>query len=470
MSARSKKKTVLPALIIATAALLITATILFIIFPTAKIQDTKRLTENTYNSLFISMYSIENYSEENFKEFRGLDTIVTTHTARNANELVAYLDLAFQSDNIIDTVYIGLDPYILYKSGATSEVAMAAELADLFEYIISYPDVTFEILLPAPRIDYWTGLNPEQSESATLAYRHAISCFEPHTNAICFFSGNEKWLIMNPNNYTGKITTNALISQKILLSSFCDRKFVINVSNADMLLNELRSIIATESTSPAEYPDLSDKTIVFFGDSILGLDYGSYSIPGVINGLTGADFYNYAIGGTTGCDADTTTDADHSFTDQMNKLISHADFYTGDHTQFPYDKVADDNLVFVINYGFNDYLHGYATEEFYQALEAEIALLKKEYPGAQIIIMVPHGNVYADAGVADPNKKGIFLSEYADIVRQLAKEQNLTLLDVPSIVVVDETTHSDYFKDGCHYNEQGRFQLAQHIISVIECN
>lgn len=42
------------------------------------------------------------------------------------------------------------------------------------------------------------------------------------------------------------------------------------------------------------------------------------------------------------------------------------------------------------------------------------------------------------------------------------------LPDVPTLVTVDEDTHKEYFRDGCHYNEPGRFYMAQYIIDIIE--
>lgn len=464
VSVQKKKFVIFPFLIV--LALIIIAGILFTVFSSDKVQYTMSLSENSYDSLFISMYSIENYSAEDFQTFRGLNTLINPHPVKSSKELISYLDSAFASGNVIDTVYIGLDPYKIYQSGATSEAAMAETLTGLFAYMRDYPDVTFEILLPAPQIDYWLALNETQREAALLSYRYLISCMSPHSNAICFFHGSEEWLIANPNNYTGPFSPNPLISQKLLLFSFCDREYQVTVANADLLLDKLRSVI--EKQAGAKYPDLSGKTIVFFGDSILGLDYGSYSIPGIINGLTGADVYNYAIGGTTGCDFNTDTDSDNSFRDQVDKFVNRADFYTGDNTRFPYDNINSENMVFVINYGFNDFLFSFEPEDFYQALQNEITLIQNEYPEAQIMIMVPHENVYAGSGKVAPNEQGIFLTEYADAVKKLAAEQNLTLLDVPALVTVDEDTHKEYFRDGCHYNEQGRFYMAEYIIDIIE--
>ena len=442
--------------------------IFFIVYPINRLKDLHNLSHNSYDSIFISMYSVENYSSEAFLTFRGLNTYVSKHPARTVSELSSYLETALQSDNTINTVYIGLDPYILYQKGNTSEIEMAAAMSDIFDFIIQYPNVTFEILLPAPSMDYWRSLDESKLDKVLISYRYAVSCFEPHQNAMCFFVSDEEWLINNPANYETDFITNALISQKILCLAFCDRIGLINNSCAEEILAHFKEMILAEKESPSNiYPDLSDKTVVFFGDSILGLQNGSYSIPGVINGLTDASVYNYAIGGTTACDADASTDSDNSFTDQLGKFLNQADFYTRDDTQFPYSAVDSSDLVFVINYGYNDYKCCHSPQNLYDVLAREITQIKTAYPESQIILMCPYENIYYYNGVASVNENDETLVEYANAVKSVASDIDITLLDVPSFI--EGTANStEYFVDECHYNEYGRFYLAQYIISAIK--
>ncbi len=448
--------------------LILISLLIFYYLPIEKMHDLQSLKNESYDSVFISMYSIENYSPEVFKEYRGLNTNIATHTIKDMDELIEYLDAIFASNNSIDTIYIGLDPYKFYTPDNATSSAFTEQIDALPDYMIDHPNVTFEILLPSPSIDYWCSLDSQQTEDILSSYRYATALFDPIFNVICYWVGHEEWLISNPYNYTNQFAPNALISDKIVRISFCDHSTEVNVDNIQSAVEKLSTLIASQKESPIFYPDLSDKSIVFFGDSILGLDYGSYSIPGVIHGLTNAKVYNYAIGGTTGCDWNTTTDTDQSFTDQLNKFLNQENFYTGDNTQFPYGKIASEDMIFVINYGFNDFITNISPEFFYNTLDSEISRLQSAYPESQIIIMVPHENIYAGSGTACANNNGIFLFEYANSVRQLASTKELTLLDVPALMDVDEANHTKYFRDGCHYNEYGRFLLAQHIITVIE--
>ncbi len=467
MTKRSKKNFILSISLI--IILLVLTGTFFIICPINKLKDLHNLSHNSYDSIFVSMYPIENYTSDAFLTFRGLNTYVSKHPARTVTELLFYLDTALQSDNTVSTVYIGLDPYILYQKGHTTEVEMAAAMSDIFDYIIQYPNITFEILLPAPSMDYWRTLDEHKLDETLISYRYAVSCFEPHANAICFFVGDEEWLIHNPANYENNLTANTLISEKILCLTFCDRIGLINNTNADNRFLLFKEMLMAERESPSNtYPDLSDKTIVFFGDSILGLQNGSYSIPGVINGLTGASVYNYAIGGTTACDSDISTDSDNSFADQLGKFLDRADFYTRDDTQFPYADVDSCDLIFVINYGYNDYKCCHSPQNLHDTLVNEITRIQTAYPESQIFLMCPYENIYYYNGVASVNENNETLIEYANAVKQVANDTGVTLLDVPAFIETSAANPAEYFVDECHYTEYGRYHLAQYIISAIE--
>lgn len=466
MFKHNKKINYIPLIIVSLSILLLFG-VFSLFFPIKKTNDLKKLSKESYDSIFVSAYSIENYTADSFKIYRGSNTYICQYSFRTISELTLYLETALQSNNTIHTVYIGLDPYIFYKKGNTNEAEIANALSNLFNYIIQYPHVTFEILLPAHDMPYWSSKDENELNQILQSYQDTVSCFEPHTNAICFFVGDEEWLINNPANYDATSTPNTLISETLLRYTFCDRLKLINMSNSTKILENFKIMIQNEKQAPAQYPDLSHKTIIFFGDSILGLQNGSYSVPGVINGLTNANIYNYAIGGTTACDLAPATDTDNSFTDQLNNFLSKSDFYTRDNTQFPYVEVKPQDMVFVINYGFNDFLYNLHTADYEQTLRAGIARISAAYPEAQIIIMTPYENIYHNGGIASVNEQGLNVQQYADVVIKIAGDMDITLLDIPSNLDINESNNSFYFDGGCHYNENGRYYLAKCIISII---
>lgn len=446
--------------------LFITLIIFLFMIPTKKSRDLQNLSQLPYDSIFISSYSLENYSAETFKAYRGLNTYICEYSYKTIPELTSYLDTIFNSNNVIDTVYIEIDPSLLFKKYNNYEIKPRKGLDDLSSYITQYPSVTFEIILPTPSIMHWAALDETKLNQTLLFYQYTITYLDQYSNTLCFFAGNEEWLYLNPANYDSDYVPNSLVSERLICFVF-SRQISINLYNCEEKLLDFKKIVLQEQQTFSQYPNLSHKTVVFFGDSILGLQNGSYSVPGVINGLTNANIYNYAIGGTTACDLDPTTDTDNSFTDQLNKFLNRADFYTRDNTQFPYDEVKPQDMVFVINYGFNDYLENFSTADYEQTLRAGIARISAAYPEAQIIIMTPYENIYHNGGIASVNEQGLNVQQYADVVIKIAGDMDITLLDIPSNLDINESNNSFYFDGGCHYNENGRYYLAKCIISII---
>lgn len=425
---------------------------------------------DAYNSVLVSMYPIDGFSEASFLTYRGLNTEVEYQTMTDLQSLTRYAENVLDAGNAVSTIYIGLDPYLFYTKNVQSDADMATEMASLLNCIASHPDVTFEFLLPALPMEEWAMQDEEEIIDILTAYYFAVSCLEPHSNVLCFFVGGEEWLIRNHTNYTDTRSLNPMIADKILCSTFCDRLFQINLSNAKTVLGSLYEMIMAEKASPAFYPNWSDRTIVFFGDSILGLQNGSYSIPGVINGLTGATVYNYAIGGTCACDT-APTGNDCSFKDRLDLFLSQANFETNDNTVFPYNEhAADENLIFVISYGYNDYKNQQSTENFGPSLKDGITRLQSAYPDAQILIMAPYECIWSAGGSATKNEIGETLAMYSNMTKEIAADQNIVCMDIPSLLAndVNETNFTEYFNDECHYSEYGRFYMAEQIIYALD--
>ncbi|MBD9158852.1 MAG: hypothetical protein EGQ16_03300, partial [Clostridiales bacterium] len=70
---------------------------------------------------------------------------------------------------------------------------------------------------------------------------------------------------------------NDAVAQKLIMFTFCDGAMVITPGNADTLESMLNDMVAEEKEASTVYPDLSDLSVVFFGDSVIGNYTGSFS-------------------------------------------------------------------------------------------------------------------------------------------------------------------------------------------------
>lgn len=214
--------------------------------------DLSRLSNEQYDSVFLSMHPIQNYSEKDFLQMRGVKTVIGAHAILDPKELTQYFECIFASDNMISNIFLCLDPY-LFQDIKTDSAESLYE--GLYTYMDAYPDVTFDIILPYPSLDYWLEKKDEEISTILTTYRTFVEETAGYSNAVTYFLGHEDWLIGNPANYeNAPFDTNSVISQKIMMYTFCDRMYQINTDNASALINSLSELIAREKPAPTDYP------------------------------------------------------------------------------------------------------------------------------------------------------------------------------------------------------------------------
>lgn len=473
--------------IILSAAVIFTALALYFrlrpnTFPTEPDteNDLARLSAESYESALLSMHSTESFKEEDFAYFRGLKTVVTSHSLRNTEELSQYLNCILSSKNTVSNLYFCLDPELLWDSVDQKADKWEKALSrNFYAYIKEYPQISFEVLLPYPCIDYWLQLKEKDFDTLLILYHNLVNELSVFPNVKIFFPGCEEWLTVNPDNYTNPpFDANEVITNKIFLYTFCDSNYQITPSNEDFFWNSLRQTVAREKSSPTHYPDLSDWCFVFFGDSVLGNFPGSFSIPGYVSGLSGALVYNYAVGGTSAASRFEGKDFSETFSSFIAENITASE---SGNTFTPHGIVIDDlkdrKLCFIFNYGFNDYFSGvpvknpedpYDETSFQGSLRTCISVLQTFLPDAHYIIMSPTHTMLFGNGLEITSPKGDVLSAYVEAGRELAEEMDLYFLDNYNHSAVTEETLETYLPDGTHPNEAGRLVLAKELMYFIE--
>lgn len=481
----SVKKKILLAAGISILLLIITVALVFLsrshTYEQEKQADFDRLATEEYNSIFCSMYPIDNFAETDFLTYRGVNTVKLSTTLQNTEDVSSYISSAFASGNPIEIIYLGLDPAQLWSSVHKDTTKWDLALTgDIIAHATAHPEVTFEVLLPAPSLDYWEKLNTTDREEILTTYQSLISTLSPHSNILTYFMGGEYWLIANPDNYADNICTNEIISQKIFLFTFCDHDFQVTADNAALYIDSLKVLIAQEENAPA-HPDLSSWDVVFFGDSIIGNYEGSHSVPGVLTGLSGARTYNCAQGGIPAC----------AIADSPFSFPAFTDYFAGQDTTalpalsgpFPaaleayvQDGHSGRKLCFVINFGLNDYFCGYPVSNpddpfdattYAGALRVGIHKLQTDYPDAEILLMTPNFVTAFTNGTEQLSEKGGILTEYVDTAIEIANEYNIICLNNYTNLGINEMNANVYLADGVHLNETGRFLLAKRIMERI---
>lgn len=440
-------------------------------------KELKRFSQETYDSVLLSMHSTSGYTQENFMTYKMFNTYVSSYEIRSTKELQRYLEEIFSSGNAIRSVFLMLDPYILWNTcGKDTSRYDKALQNGLLSFVEAHPDVSFSILLPYPSLRYW--VNTEQSiiDDTLNVYRSFIEDTYFYPNAPTYYMGFERWLLVNPDNYVSDFDVNDTIAKKIFLLCFADGINQITPINGDILFEMFQKQVDAERTSPAVYPDLSDYCLVFFGDSIMAYGEGTNSTPGYVTGFSDAITYNYAIGGTT---ANSQSPNSQALPNVLPRFLSEYCIEENGTYRFSPDgaDVSDKKLCFLFTYGANDYFNGAAVDNpdnpydittYAGGLRSSVKKLMEAFPDAEFIVMTPNFTSYFSNGAERNSDIGGVLTDYVDAAVSVAKELGIHYMDNYHDFLIDASNVLDYTADGCHPNDNGRILMAEHIVDLID--
>lgn len=457
-----RKRTIL----VSTLLLFIGITVgLILLFGKPKEQknDLARINSEIYDTVFLSMFPIDNYTEESFTYWRGQATLKTAYTAPNLKTLKNYMNKIAKSGNEISNVYLGIRPE---KLSVTDFVSMLRQ----------YPSVQYQIILPYPSIAYWKGLSDFELTKVLNSYQTAAETLISESNVNVYLFSKE-WLICNPASYADTFSTTEEISLKLMLNCDQNHSYVLTEQNLKENFASFTELIAQERSSSAVYPDLSGQEIVFFGDSVIGNYSDSSSIPGVVSGLTGATVYNCGYGGNaatyTGEGITLPGIVDAFISEDLTQIPQDKQIYLGMSSYFQRTLDADPSY-FVINYGLNDYFERlpissddpYDIATYTGALRTAVKTLQENYPHAQIILMTPNytNHTTPPEGVVESTNP---FTNYVNAVLQVGKEMNVTVLDNYTSLGIHKRSHGLYLADQVHPNELTRFLIGKRICAIL---
>lgn len=458
---RSKKIVLVTVLLLVIAAAAVCSAIRF--FHTApRRNDFHRIESEVYDTVLLSMFPVSTYPQDLFYAYRRMTVFAADCVLPDLTEIYRYMDRIQQSGKDVRTVYLGFLPD-------------KVSLSELSELTASYPNYFFELIMPCPFRDYWENLSDQDYSRVLEAYCSCLSDVGLLTNARLYCYTTYEWIITNPALYKDTWLVSEDLGFFIVANTYREYPYLVTEGNSAKLEDQLRMLTADLRSAPSDYPDYSDITLIFLGDSIFGYYSGGMSIPGIVNGLTGASVYNLGLGGCTA-----------SRTDQSPLSLPEAvtAFFTGNPSVFPEEYQAyseltryclsavddDRDRCYVINVGLNDYFDGcpvrsedpWDSTTYTGALRTAVALIRDHSPESRIILCTPnYSPVVTSLSTAGS------LKDYADAVLALAGELNVDVVDNFCDLGIDDTNYEQYLGDSVHPNESCRFRIAQNIIKSL---
>ncbi len=424
--------------------------------------DKNRLQSEEYNAVFFSMYPTDYYEEEDWMVFRAMDIVKTGHVISDGEQLQQYMELVKASENVIGTIYLGIAPGRIGVEEVT-------------ELLQQNPDTIFDIAFAHPSIEEWVKLSDDKYQEQLQSYRSLAEGILQQENVRLHLFSGEEWLIGNPLNYEKDGNTNAAVSKFLMGNMDEFHGYQLTAENMKERLNAMQLVLDSYREDAVTYPDGENVEIVFFGDSIIGNYTDSLSVPEVVRGLSGAMVYNCGYGGRGAALSELTQEP---FPDIVEALVEKQPEVLPEGTRvyegvkaFVEREKPRKQLMFVINYGLNDYFNGVPvrTEDeqdissYSGALRVGIEKLQEAFPEARILIMTPNFTTYFDCGEEIKSEQGGKLVDYADAVCQLATEMKIDILDNFRELPITLDNWKVYQDDGCHLNERGRFLLGKRI-------
>ena len=441
--------------------------------------DVAALSEDAYDLLLLTMFSEDTVKTYPFEYYMAYNTYKPEHCFENLADISDYIDTALHVNPGVFEIYTFFDPGIVSAAYFDSDtLVQKAYRKSLIGSVADNPDVRFVFLLPSYSLEYWKGLSDKKIANAMDGYRLFCSEFGQFENVNIYYFGHLDWMIANSGNFVEPRTCTEELNQRMIALSIWNDDFLLTGDEIVFCTQMLTERIAeAKNASPA--PDLSDCEVVFLGDSIIGNYSGSLSIPGALNALVGVNAYNCAIGGQAATVAIPEAET-KAFDEAVNYFLTgnpqdafvQKEQFRAETARFREVSHDASKLVFVISYGLNDYFAGlpvggpdtfHDIHTYSGALYTGAKRLMDAYPEATVILMTPTFSKDFGYGTVAQSEAGGTLEQYADAVLAVAASLKLPALDNYIGLGINESNVADYLEDGCHYNEEGRYLIAEKL-------
>lgn len=420
-----------------------------------------------FDSAFVSMYTTEGFLESEYEKYRGLHIFKNQFEIKDERTLRGYLNHIVTSDKELKCLYLGVLPEIV----GTKVIE---------EYVQSYPGLMFEVLPAYYDISDWQALGEKDREKRLQAYYELCEMALQYDNIRAYNYFGTEWLILNRMNYQQGLLLESGAASTVMLTADYLQRYLITQDNLEGTFSDLRKMIT--EWNPKVYPNYIGWNFVFLGDSIFGNYRDGTSIPHVIEGLTGANTFNLGIGATVAVPVDSCRFHLGKMIDLMENR-EYCSILDDDSDQMKqtleavnrdfgrlYEEDKDRSTVFFIHYGFNEYISNIPVEDtaqqigFYSSLQQQIARLKKLYPKARIVVLVPNRILVYEQGQKITGENAYVLTDYVEAILRLEDSDRVFVINNYDVFLNEEgEIMKDCLADELHPNMKGRFLLGRNI-------
>ncbi|MBP5554302.1 MAG: SGNH/GDSL hydrolase family protein [Lachnospiraceae bacterium] len=449
--------------------------------PVVKIQkgnDVAPATLHDVDAVIAYMFDA-NETDRVFTGNYGIESVILPRNYSSIQKFKAYLTGTLESvpgDDFPHHLVIGIDPYSSFRQSCMSKECFCNNLSFINELAEKHPATAFYIYLPDDNAEKWASFSEDELTQARLSYIFLVRCFEGHPNVFVYYHPYEEWYLYSASIRNG--TDNGMVREDIYTSmmyadiSDHDLRYMMTPDNVNARMDEVIAMARDYDDIRSEYADLSDKKVIFLGDSIFGNYRNETSVSSFFADMTGATVYNLGVGGRAGINAaDPTSDVGIAFNYLLGKEnISALEAACKDLPAYSSMRLAGsqlagtdgDGFIFIMEYGLNDYFGGSLASEYEVALKKLVNGIRSAYPKAEIVLLSPGYLSVFDEGMMIVEEGGDTLPPFREATLAVGAETNVPVLSLTDdFGFTQETTGIYLLGDGVHYNEIGRYRLAQ---------
>jgi len=401
-----------------------------------KRDDLENLRYSDYSTVHISMWEEEMLEESVYELYFGKKIKYSSYCIESLHDLKDYFEAITQNEIVPSSVLVTIDPYVLYnryygKVEYEIEAPTYEEFLEdnIFSFVDSFPNIEFTFIISPVSFSYLEELGDKAEDM--FANWYAFSMYlRWWDNARVIFYGSEEWLVTNSYNFVTDHTVDGDLSRLIYTYIYNDDTYRVTPPELSEKCNQIKQLHSEYLGLKEDNKKLSATKIVFYGDNIIALSEQRTAVTsGVVKGLTGARVYDLSLEGTKAY-----SDEPGSFIDVAAKGVGR------DGAAFEKECNADDDIIFVIMYGINDYYEKVKIEDFAKGLFAGTENLIQDYPNAKFLFVSPYRVL--DYGLR------IDEQQYVDAVRDVARGYHAEYLDLYSGLEITEDNITEYLADG----------------------
>ncbi len=421
-----------------------------------------------------------------FTMFFGYDPVNVPEPIHSIRMMEKYVSLTLgecEDPTFPSYVVLGIDPYAAFLQSCSNRNLFQDNLSFVTELANAHPDSRFGIILPEDSAFKWNSLSYEARTDARLSYILLVRQFAESSNIRVFYYPIEEWVLYSDCIRTGGPDSPIKegIYDHLLAENLASESagFLLTKENVNDVMDSVIERAAEIDSVYSSYADLTGKKVMFLGDSIFGNFRDESSVSSFFRDMTGAVTYNLGQGGMCAVNIANPNEPlgmafihltgyldRTAFDSAFSSYYSYGDF--GLATAALADSQGEDSI-FVVEYGLNDYFSGIPVEDYRNAMNRIVSELKSAYPASRILVLSPGYIAMYDNGDMPLNEESGQLSEYRVAAYEVAMENGAEFLSqTDDFGFVQEETGIYLLPDLVHYNEIGRYRVAQTIARYLK--